>query len=153
MLKLHNVSLVPSSLCFWGKWYSNKLLCLFNLIVFFFFFFHWYGFRAFNHNGCSHQLFRYHETICWICSTRVSMSSTVLCRSLFCLPFISHWIVDFFFCVRYINKGPAVNSQWIYDTPVHSDVETKLRRLLVELGNDDKILGIQVHPTIQLYTW
>lgn len=44
----------------------------------------------------------------------------------------------------YINKGPAVNSQWIYDTPVHSDVETKLRRLLVELGNDDKILGIQV---------
>lgn len=44
----------------------------------------------------------------------------------------------------YINKGPALNSQWIYDTPVHSDVETKLRRLLVELGNDDKILGIQV---------
>lgn len=44
----------------------------------------------------------------------------------------------------YISKGPAVNSQWIYDTPVHSDVETKLRRLLVELGNDDKILGIQV---------
>ncbi|KAJ9702215.1 hypothetical protein PVL29_004113 [Vitis rotundifolia] len=44
----------------------------------------------------------------------------------------------------YINKGPTVNSPWIYDTPVHSDVEAKLRRLLVELGNDDKILGIQV---------
>ena len=53
------------------------------------------------------------------------------------------------FCVRYINKGPAVNSQWVCDTPVHSDVETKLRRFLVELGNDDKILGIQVHFTIQ----
>ncbi|KAL7001850.1 hypothetical protein U1Q18_002998 [Sarracenia purpurea var. burkii] len=43
-----------------------------------------------------------------------------------------------------ISRGPAVNSQWIYDTPVHSVVETKLRELLVEFGNDDKILGIQV---------
>ncbi|KAJ9167570.1 hypothetical protein P3X46_019192 [Hevea brasiliensis] len=41
-------------------------------------------------------------------------------------------------------KGPAVNAQWIYDTPSHSDVETKLRKLLVELGNEEKILGIQV---------
>lgn len=44
----------------------------------------------------------------------------------------------------YINKGPAHNPQWICGTPVHSDVEAKLRHLLVELGNDDKILGIQV---------
>lgn len=43
-----------------------------------------------------------------------------------------------------IESGPMVNDQWIYDTPVHSDVEAKLRRLLVELGKDDKILGIQV---------
>ncbi|OMO91112.1 Beta-lactamase-related protein, partial [Corchorus olitorius] len=43
-----------------------------------------------------------------------------------------------------INKGPAENSQWIYNTPVHSGVEAKLRQLLVELGNNDKILGIQV---------
>ncbi|KAJ4826162.1 hypothetical protein Tsubulata_042426 [Turnera subulata] len=43
-----------------------------------------------------------------------------------------------------IKSGPAVNKQWICDTPVHSDVEAKLRRLLVELGNDDKILGVQV---------
>ncbi|KAG8636469.1 uncharacterized protein LOC110602898 [Manihot esculenta] len=43
-----------------------------------------------------------------------------------------------------VNKGPAVNSQWIYDTPPHSDVETKLRQLLIELGNEEKILGIQV---------
>lgn len=42
-----------------------------------------------------------------------------------------------------INKTPAANAQWIYNT-VHSDVETKLRQLLVELGNNDKILGIQV---------
>ncbi|CAN0859362.1 Esterase/beta-lactamase LipL [Linum grandiflorum] len=44
----------------------------------------------------------------------------------------------------YINKAPASNTQWIYDTPVHSDVEAKLRRLLVELGNQEKILGVQV---------
>ncbi|XP_057477288.1 uncharacterized protein LOC130764990 [Actinidia eriantha] len=43
-----------------------------------------------------------------------------------------------------IHKGPALNVHWIYDTPVHSDVEAKLRQLLVELGNGDKILGIQV---------
>ncbi|KAK8582100.1 hypothetical protein V6N12_072297 [Hibiscus sabdariffa] len=43
-----------------------------------------------------------------------------------------------------INRGPAANVQWIYNTPVHSDIEAKLRQLLVELGNNDKILGIQV---------
>ncbi|XP_059459433.1 uncharacterized protein LOC132188991 [Corylus avellana] len=43
-----------------------------------------------------------------------------------------------------INRGPAVNDRWMYDTPVRSDVEAKLRQLLVELGNSDKILGIQV---------
>lgn len=45
--------------------------------------------------------------------------------------------------LRSISNGPATNAQWIYDSPVHSDVEAKLRQLLVELGND-KILGIQV---------
>nr|XP_048331176.1 esterase/beta-lactamase LipL-like isoform X1 [Ziziphus jujuba var. spinosa]XP_048331177.1 esterase/beta-lactamase LipL-like isoform X1 [Ziziphus jujuba var. spinosa]XP_048331178.1 esterase/beta-lactamase LipL-like isoform X1 [Ziziphus jujuba var. spinosa]XP_048331179.1 esterase/beta-lactamase LipL-like isoform X1 [Ziziphus jujuba var. spinosa]XP_048331180.1 esterase/beta-lactamase LipL-like isoform X1 [Ziziphus jujuba var. spinosa] len=35
-----------------------------------------------------------------------------------------------------------VDNGWIYDTPVHSDVEAKLRHLLVDLQND--ILGIQV---------
>eukprot|EP00258_Populus_trichocarpa_P042340 XP_024458359.1 uncharacterized protein LOC18100773 isoform X2 [Populus trichocarpa] len=43
-----------------------------------------------------------------------------------------------------IAKGPSANAQWIYDTPVHSEVEAKLRQILVELGNEDKILGIQV---------
>uniref|UniRef100_A0A6N2KEB7 ABC1 atypical kinase-like domain-containing protein n=1 Tax=Salix viminalis TaxID=40686 RepID=A0A6N2KEB7_SALVM len=43
-----------------------------------------------------------------------------------------------------IARGPSENAQWINDTPVHSDVEAKLRQILVELGNDDKILGIQV---------
>ncbi|KAF9661947.1 hypothetical protein SADUNF_Sadunf18G0002100 [Salix dunnii] len=42
-----------------------------------------------------------------------------------------------------IAKGPSKNAQWINDTPVHSDVEAKLRQILVELGNNDKILGIQ----------
>ncbi|KAL0009649.1 hypothetical protein SO802_004757 [Lithocarpus litseifolius] len=44
----------------------------------------------------------------------------------------------------HISRGPRVNDHWIYDTPVHSDVEAKLRQFLVELGNNDKILGIQV---------
>lgn len=48
------------------------------------------------------------------------------------------------YILRNINKRPAANAQWIYNTPVHSDVEAKLRQLLVELGNNDKILGIQV---------
>ncbi|XP_074286826.1 uncharacterized protein LOC141612026 [Silene latifolia] len=43
-----------------------------------------------------------------------------------------------------INKGPNVNRQWIFDTPVHSVVEDKLRKLLIDLGNAGKILGIQV---------
>ncbi|KAK0571202.1 hypothetical protein LWI29_012394 [Acer saccharum] len=42
------------------------------------------------------------------------------------------------------NKGPEVNAQWIHETPVHSDVEAKLRQFLIELGKDDKILGMQV---------
>ncbi|XP_062098418.1 uncharacterized protein LOC133804281 isoform X2 [Humulus lupulus] len=43
-----------------------------------------------------------------------------------------------------INKEAKVNDQWIYDTPIHSDLEAKLRQLLVELGSSDKILGIQI---------
>ncbi|KAJ6856164.1 hypothetical protein NC651_037905 [Populus alba x Populus x berolinensis] len=39
-----------------------------------------------------------------------------------------------------IAKGPSENAQWINDTPVHSDVEAKLRQILIELGNDDKYL-------------
>lgn len=45
--------------------------------------------------------------------------------------------------IRSIRTGPAQDTQWIYDSPVHSDVEAKLRQLLLELGND-KILGMQV---------
>ncbi|KAL0330946.1 UNVERIFIED_CONTAM: AarF domain-containing protein kinase [Sesamum angustifolium] len=42
-----------------------------------------------------------------------------------------------------VNRGPAFNANWIHDTPVLSDVENKLRKLLIELGNTDKVLGIQ----------
>ncbi|KAK4756654.1 hypothetical protein SAY87_006781 [Trapa incisa] len=41
-------------------------------------------------------------------------------------------------------KAPSENHQWIHDTPIHSSVEGKLRQLLVDLGNNDKILGVQV---------
>ncbi|XP_051151478.1 uncharacterized protein LOC127265629 isoform X2 [Andrographis paniculata] len=43
-----------------------------------------------------------------------------------------------------VNKGPAFNANWIHDTPVLSNVENKLRKLLIDLGHADKVLGIQV---------
>ncbi|CAL1385289.1 unnamed protein product [Linum trigynum] len=43
-----------------------------------------------------------------------------------------------------LHKAPAESTEWIHDTPIHSDVEVKLRQLLVELGKEEKILGIQV---------
>ncbi|KAK3134491.1 hypothetical protein QOZ80_6AG0549860 [Eleusine coracana subsp. coracana] len=39
--------------------------------------------------------------------------------------------------------GHIPNNHWIYDSPVNSDVESKLRNYLLELGSD-KILGIQI---------
>ncbi|XP_074587630.1 protein ACTIVITY OF BC1 COMPLEX KINASE 8, chloroplastic-like [Curcuma longa] len=42
-----------------------------------------------------------------------------------------------------LGSGPSTTNQWIYNSPVHSDVEAKLRQLLIELGNE-KILGVQV---------
>ncbi|RWW72308.1 hypothetical protein BHE74_00019885 [Ensete ventricosum] len=50
-----------------------------------------------------------------------------------------------------IKTGPAVNNHWIYDSPVHSDLEGKLRQLLIELGSE-KILGIQVGVESRLAT-
>ncbi|KAI4316173.1 hypothetical protein L6164_024179 [Bauhinia variegata] len=44
----------------------------------------------------------------------------------------------------YVHRGPSENHKWIYDSPPHSLVEDKLRNLLIELGNQDRILGIQV---------
>lgn len=44
-----------------------------------------------------------------------------------------------------VNRGPAANTNWMHDTPIISDVEYKLRKLLIELGNADKVLGIQVN--------
>ncbi|KAL8216494.1 hypothetical protein R6Q57_023331 [Mikania cordata] len=43
-----------------------------------------------------------------------------------------------------INERPKDNAEWMCDSPVNSEVEAKLRPLLVNLGNADKILGIQV---------
>ncbi|CAF2015409.1 unnamed protein product [Brassica napus] len=43
-----------------------------------------------------------------------------------------------------ISRGPTIDTSWIHDSPVHSDVESKLRKLLIELGSIKKILGIQV---------
>ncbi|PWA35325.1 beta-lactamase/transpeptidase-like protein [Artemisia annua] len=43
-----------------------------------------------------------------------------------------------------MNDGASLHENWFYDSPVHSDVEAKLRNFLVKLRNDDRILGIQV---------
>ncbi|RLM54615.1 hypothetical protein C2845_PM10G20470 [Panicum miliaceum] len=42
-----------------------------------------------------------------------------------------------------LTHGQIPNSQWIYDSPANSDLESKLRNYLLELGSD-KILGIQI---------
>ncbi|KAK9065646.1 hypothetical protein SSX86_015047 [Deinandra increscens subsp. villosa] len=41
-------------------------------------------------------------------------------------------------------NGAASKARWVYDSPVNSDVEAKLRGFLVEPKNADRILGIQV---------
>ncbi|PWA56493.1 protein kinase-like domain, Beta-lactamase/transpeptidase-like protein [Artemisia annua] len=43
-----------------------------------------------------------------------------------------------------MNEGAASLVNWVYDSPIHSDVEVKLRGFLVKLRNEDKILGIQI---------
>ncbi|KAF9601950.1 hypothetical protein IFM89_024284, partial [Coptis chinensis] len=44
-----------------------------------------------------------------------------------------------------VKNGSALNAhQFIYDSPIHSDVEAKLRQLLIRLAADNKICGIQV---------
>ena len=55
---------------------------------------------------------------------------------------ISLLIYDFTL-IRSLTHGQIPNSQWIYDSPANSDLESKLRNYLLELGSD-KILGIQV---------
>lgn len=52
-------------------------------------------------------------------------------------------------CFSNVNKGPAANPNWMHDTPILSSVENKLRKLLIELGNADKVLGIQVDITAE----
>ncbi|KAI3792846.1 hypothetical protein L2E82_06737 [Cichorium intybus] len=42
------------------------------------------------------------------------------------------------------NELTVDKAEWICDSPVNSQLEKKLRALLVRLGNVDKILGIQV---------
>ncbi|XP_071730507.1 uncharacterized protein [Rutidosis leptorrhynchoides] len=43
-----------------------------------------------------------------------------------------------------MNNGPASSPKWVYDSPVLSDVEAKLRRFLIDSANDGLIIGIQV---------
>ncbi|GJT42801.1 beta-lactamase domain-containing protein 2-like protein [Tanacetum coccineum] len=43
-----------------------------------------------------------------------------------------------------MEGGAASHANWVYDSPVHSDVEAKLRSFLVDLRKEDKILGIQI---------
>ncbi|KAK9065643.1 hypothetical protein SSX86_015044 [Deinandra increscens subsp. villosa] len=43
-----------------------------------------------------------------------------------------------------MDSGAASGARWLYDSPLNSDVEAKLRSFLVESKNADRILGIQV---------
>ncbi|XP_023744253.1 uncharacterized protein LOC111892451 [Lactuca sativa] len=43
-----------------------------------------------------------------------------------------------------MNNRTSTDTKWLCETPIHSDVEAKLRGFLVESANSDRILGIQV---------
>ncbi|PKA51417.1 putative aarF domain-containing protein kinase [Apostasia shenzhenica] len=42
-----------------------------------------------------------------------------------------------------LHNAPIMGKSWICDSPIHSDVEEKLRQFIVRIGSD-KILGLQV---------
>ena len=45
-----------------------------------------------------------------------------------------------------LKVGSGIDaSNWINSGPVHSEVESKLQNLLIDLGQQNKILGIQVY--------
>lgn len=44
-----------------------------------------------------------------------------------------------------LGSGRKLETEsWVHKTPSHSSVETKLRELLLNLGREDSILGVQV---------
>ncbi|KAK1417815.1 hypothetical protein QVD17_26949 [Tagetes erecta] len=43
-----------------------------------------------------------------------------------------------------MSNGKASNTKWLYDSPINSDVEAKLRQFLIQPNNANRILGIQV---------
>nr|GFC16962.1 hypothetical protein [Tanacetum cinerariifolium] len=51
-----------------------------------------------------------------------------------------------------MDDGAASHANWVYDSPVHSDVEAKLRSFLVDLRKEDKILGIQLDSLFPLFS-
>lgn len=116
---------------------SNKF-CLFTLL---------YYFRTFIHYECSDRLSGHHETICRICSVGVSLVRILQLNFIISSPWDISCMTIMWFC-RSISRGPTVDAHWIHDSPIHSEVESKLRKLLVELGSIQKILGIQVGKTL-----
>ena len=61
--------------------------------------------------------------------------------------FILFYIIIFFpYSEKALKSGSGIDaSNWINSGPVHSEVESKLQNLLIELGQQNKILGIQVY--------
>ncbi|PIA43882.1 hypothetical protein AQUCO_01800133v1 [Aquilegia coerulea] len=43
-----------------------------------------------------------------------------------------------------VTDGAKTNAQFSYDSPIHSDLEAKLKQLLIKLAGANKIIGIQV---------
>ena len=117
-----------------------------SIIVLYFFFTYLFCrlFRTFIYYECSDCLSGHHETICRICSVRVSTPG-IWQLILLSLCDISRTTIMWVF--RSISRGPTVDAHWIHDSPIHSDVESKVRKLLAELGSIQKILGIQVGNT------
>ena len=61
--------------------------------------------------------------------------------------FVLFYIIIFFpYSEKALKFGSGIDaSNWINSGPVHSEVESKLQNLLIELGQQNKILGIQVY--------
>lgn len=52
-----------------------------------------------------------------------------------------------------LKSGRSLETDsWVHKTPSHSSVETKLRELLLHLGREEQILGVQVRVLVrQIY--
>ena len=87
-----------------------------------------------------------HVCMC-ICMHACIYVCTYVSVSVLKTGFILFYIIIFFpYSETALKVGSGIDaSNWINSGPVHSEVESKLQNLLIDLGQQNKILGIQVY--------